>query len=166
MRTKTMYQIVSVVILAAVFLATSATAEEIVIKGQNIQQKAEVTMHSQSKDKKTGSGTYRNQGLTLLDNGGVAPYVNQGAFTYGKHGSHHSGFTVRTYPDGSTITTHYTGKARKGTPPLKREFEGTGKVIGGTGRFEGATGTATYKGGRYANGMSKTDLEFRIKLAQ
>ncbi len=164
MRTKTMCRMMFAVILSAVFVATNAMAEEVVVKGRNIQQKSESIMHSQSKDKKTGSGTYRSQGLTMLDSGEVIPFVNQGAFSYGKHGSHHRGYVVRTYPDGSTTTAQYEGTARKGTPPLKREWSGTGKVVGGTGRFDGATGTVTYKGGRYVNGMAVSEIELRITL--
>ena len=158
MRAKTLSQLM-VVVVGTLFVITSVYAEELVLKFRNVQQKNERIMHCQSEDKSSGSGTFRSQGLTFVEDGTVATYVSQGAFSYSKKGSWHTGFLVRTWEDGSTTTHHFTGQARKGTPPLLREWDGTAKIVDGTGRFEGATGTATYKGGRYANGMGVTEVE-------
>lgn len=162
---KTLYQIVAAG-LVTLLVVTGANAEELMLKYRNVQQKNDVTMHSQSEDKSTGSGTFRNQGLTFFEDGTVATYVSQGAFSYSEQGDWHTGFLVRTYPDASTTTGHYTGQSSKGTPPLVAEWEGTPQFIYGTGRFEGATGTGTYVGGRHTNGMSVSEIEAKMKMAE
>ncbi len=165
MRAKTLSQLM-VVVVGTLFVVTSAYAEQLVLKYRNVQQKNDVTMHRQSKDKSSGSGTFRSQGLTFVEDGTVATYVTQGAFSYSKKGSWHTGYVVRTWEDGSTTTHHYMGQSRKGTPPLVREWDGTATVVDGTGRFEGATGTSTYKGGRHANSMGVTEIETKVTLAK
>ena len=162
---KTLRQLM-VVGLGTLLVVTGAYAEELMLNFRNVQQKADDTMHSQSEDKSTGAGTYRTQGLTFLEDGTVATYVSQGAFSYSGKGSWHTGYSVRTYPDGSTTTGHFTGQSREGTAPLEVEWEGTAQFVDGTGRFEGATGTGTYVGGRYANGMSVTEVEAKFTLAE
>ena len=145
---------------------TSAYAADVLIKGRNVQQKSEVVIHQQAEDKSYGSGTYRTQGLTFLEDGKVATYVNQGAFSWDGGGSRHTGFTVRKYPDGAMMTVRYAGNSRKGEGQKVREWDGTAEVISGTGRFQDAKGHGTYEGGRYANGMAVTDWEMKAVLAQ
>ena len=65
-----------------------------------------------------------------------------------------------------TTTAHYSGKARKGTPALVSEWDGSATIIDGTGRFEGVAGDATYKGGRYANGMAVSDVENKMTIGE
>ena len=164
MRQKMLYRI-ALVGLGSLLWTTGAVAEEQVRKYRNVQESNDVTMHRQSEDKSEGSGTYRNQGLTFFEDGTVATYVSMGSFNYSPRGNWHSGYMVRTYSDGSTTTGHFTGQSHKGSPPFVAEWEGTARIIDGTGRFEGATGTGAYKGGRYANGMSVTEIESKIELA-
>lgn len=166
MCTKTTYQRLAVGIIIASLVATHAYAEQMVLKYRNVQQKNDVNMQHQSEDKSNGSGTYRSQGLTFFEDGSVATYVIQGSFSYSKNGSWHTGYLVRTYQDGSTTTGHFMGQAHKGTPPYVREWNGTVKVIDGTGKFKLATGDGTYKGGRYANGMGVSEIEMKMILSQ
>ena len=49
MRSKTLSQLM-VVVVGTLFVVTSAYAEQLVLKYRNVQQKNDVTMHSQSKD--------------------------------------------------------------------------------------------------------------------
>lgn len=150
----------------AFMAALTANAGEVLIKGRNVQQKNDVTIHHQAEDKSYGSGTFRSQGLTFMDDGQVTPYINQGSYSWDKGGSRHTGYTVRTYPDGSMATMHYTGNSRKGEAPMARQWSGTADLVSGTGRFEGAKGHGTYEGGRYANGMAVTDWELKAVLVE
>jgi hypothetical protein len=92
---------------------TSAHAAEVLFKGRNVQQKSEVVIHHQAEDKSYGSGTYRSQGLTFLEDAKVATFVNQGAFSWDGGVSRHTGFILRKYPDGSMTTARYVGTTRK-----------------------------------------------------
>ncbi len=150
----------------ALFSALTVHAGEVLIKGRNVQEKSDVTIHHQAEDKSYGSGTFRTQGLTFLDDGQVATYINQGSFSWDQGGGRHTGYAVRTYPDGSTTTNHYTGTSRKGEASMIRQWNGTADLVSGTGRFEGAKGHGTYQGGRYANGMSVTDWEMKAILVE
>ncbi len=64
----------------------------------------------------------------------------QGAFSRDASGGRHTGYNVRTYPDGSMTTLHYSGTSRKGEGQMVREWNGTAELVSGTGRFEGAKG--------------------------
>ncbi len=145
---------------------TSAHAAEVLFKGRNVQQKSEVVIHHQAEDKSYGSGTYRSQGLTFLEDAKVATFVNQGAFSWDGGVSRHTGFILRKYPDGSMTTARYVDTTRKSEGQKVREWNGAAEVISGTGRFEGAKGHGTYAGGRYANGMAVTDWELKAVLAE
>ncbi len=145
---------------------TSVHAADVLIKGRNIQQKNEVVVHQQAEDKSYGSGTYRSQGLTFFDDGKVIPFVTQGSFTWDGGGGRHTGFVVRKYPDGSMMTTQFSGTSRKGEEQMVRVWNGTADIVSGTGRYKGAKGHGIYEGGRYANGMGVTDWEVKAVLAE
>ena len=145
---------------------TSAHAAEVLMKGRNVQEKNDVVIHQQAEDKSFGSGSYGGQGLTFHDDAKVSTYINQGAFSWDSGGSRHSGYLVRTYPDGSMTTTRYAGTSSEGKGQKVREWNGTTQIVSGTGRFKGAKGHGTYTGGRYANGMAVTDWEMKAMLAQ
>lgn len=82
-------------------------------------------------DNATGHGThvgrYTLQGAETIN-------VVTGAITDGA-------FTI-TAADGSTLTGTYSGQA----PPDLSSYDVSGPVTGGTGRFEGATGSLTWHG--------------------
>lgn len=145
---------------------TSAYAADVSIKGRNIQEKNEVVVHQQAEDRSYGSGTYRSQGLTFFDDGNVLPFVTQGSFTWEGDAGRHTGFVVRKYPDGSMMTTHFSGTSRKGEGQMVRVWNGTADIVSGTGRYKGAKGHGTYEGGRYANGMGVTDWEIKAVLIE
>jgi hypothetical protein len=101
-------------------------------------------------------------GLAIQDDGQVGTFTNKGSYDRNKDAEHHQGYFVLTFPDGSTLTDHYQGNSWK-----EGEFtvwEGTGKVIAGTGRFENVKGDDSYQGRRYSNGMAIVDWEYNLVL--
>lgn len=142
--------------------AVPAQAAELTIKGKSYHSKPESTWVQIGDDKGHGIGTYETFGLAIQDDGQVGTFTNKGSYDSNKDAEHHRGYFVLTFPDGSTLTDHYQGNSWK-----EGEFtvwEGTGKVIAGTGRFENVKGDDSYQGRRYSNGMAIVDWEYNLVL--
>ena len=151
-----------ILVVALGLPAISAQAGEMILKARNVQSKAESSWKQIGEDENIGVGAYESIGLTFHEDGEVSTYVNKGTYDF-NHGSEtHRGYVVRTFPDGSTTTTKYEGRSEYGGESVT--WEGTFVYIAGTGKFEGITGEGTYKGTRYPNKMSVTDLEAKASL--
>jgi len=79
----------------------------------------------------------------------------------------HRGYDAETLASGEKVFTAYEGRTttvlKDGTPP-STTFEGRWWYTGGTGKFEGITGSGTYKGQASAAGLAYTfDGEYEIK---
>jgi hypothetical protein len=157
---------IAIALTTMLLALTSAHAADVLLKGRNVQQKNESVVNHQAKDKSYGSGTFRSQGLTILEDSKIATYVTQGAFSWGSGGAQHTGILVRKYPDGSMTTLNFSGTSRKGEGQRVQVWNGTADLVSGTGRFKGAKGHGTYEGGRYANGMGVTDWEVKAVLVE
>ena len=142
--------------------AVAAPAVELVMKGTNVQSKAETQWMQIGGNKEHGIGTYHSDGITFLDNGGIATFTDQGTYEWRDGTGKHRGYVIKTYPDGSTTMDRYQGTDKsKGDLVVS---EGTFTFDSGTGKFEGIKGKGTYKGTRYGNGMSITDYEAKVTV--
>lgn len=104
-------------------------------------------------------GVYRHEGVGLFPSGDKAAYVNVGEFdVYDRAGGPrtHQGYGKLEFADGSTITFQASGQeyfAKHGKLP---RVKGTGKFLGGTGRWQGIQGSLSFSGG-YVSGLKKDD---------
>ena len=64
------------------------------------------------------------------------------------------GYSVRTYPNGEKWFSKYEGK-----PVAKGHSKGTYIYNGGTGKYEGLSGSGTWESKRMAPGVSYTEAE-------
>ena len=151
-----------VLTLALLLPAVTAQAGEMVVKGKNVQSKAEAKWMQIGENKKHGIGTYHGVGLTFLDNGEIATYTDQGTYEWRNGIGTHRGYVIKTYPDGSTTVDRYQG-TDKSIGDLSVS-EGTFTFESGTGKFKGIEGKGTYKGTRYGNGMSIIDYEAKVTV--
>ncbi len=74
------------------------------------------------------------------------------------------GFITFTFPDGSTLATQMTGRAKKNLFDQSTAFHAALVVIGGTGTFQAANGTGTFTGGRDGKIGSPVNATFTISL--
>ncbi len=151
-----------VLVIALGIPAFAAQAGEMIFKFRNIQSKAESSWKQIGDDESRGVGAFESIGLTFHENGEVSTYVNTGTYDFNQGADTHRGYVVRTRSDGSTTTGTYEGRAKYGKD--SGTWEGTFTYIGGTGKFAGIKGEGTYKGTRYSNKMSVTDLEVKVSL--
>ena len=142
--------------------AFSAQAGEMIMKGQNVQSKAESSWKQIGDDESRGVGAYESIGLTFHENGEVSTFVNTGTYDFSQGSDTHRGYIVRTRADGSTTTGKYEGSAKYGKGSAT--WEGTFTYIGGTGKFAGIKGEGTYTGTRYSNKMSVSEFEAKVSL--
>ena len=94
-------------------------------------------------------GVVDARGLTFVENGDVGTYLNRILFDFTNGTGPHWGYGVTTFPDGSTMVIKFEGT----TTALEggaSSFQGTYIYVGGTGRFEGVQGKASYTGKRAA----------------
>ena len=83
------------------------------------------------------------KGLAYFENGDVAVYVNwwTGDVTKG-HGPN-QGYVLYTFEDGSTFVAKFESTQSPGPKGFALQ-KGSGKLIKGTGRFEGIQGDVTF----------------------
>jgi len=70
-----------------------------------------------------------------------------------------------TYADGSTLAVSMQGLARAGTD-ASTSFTATLGVVGGTGKYAGATGSGTFTGSRTTALGGKVSATFDVELPQ
>jgi hypothetical protein len=87
----------------------------------------------------------KRNGLVLFENGEVAKYNNWGTVDFKKVEGTVEGYTLWTFEDGSTILLKPVGSFQM-TPKGLSVFKGTGKVLKGSGRFEGIKGDVSFSG--------------------
>ena len=80
------------------------------------------------------------KGLALFENGEVAIYTNWSTLDFIKGNGSVQGYSILTYPDGSTTVHKIQGTIEAGIQKL------TGEFIRGTGKFEGIKGSLSITG--------------------
>ncbi len=88
-------------------------------------------------------GVWARRGLTIFDNGEVAPYSALGEFDVTKGNGTITGTDTTFFADGSSWSTTFKGKFSIGPNGLW-VIPHEGEFIKGTGRFEGISGTLVY----------------------
>ena len=88
-------------------------------------------------------GVWARRGLTIFDNGEVAPYSALGDFDITKGSGTISGTDTTFFADGSSWSTKFKGQFSIGSNGLW-VIPHEGEFIKGTGRFEGISGTLVY----------------------
>jgi CBS domain-containing protein len=104
---------------------------------------------------------YEQHGLTLLADGEIARFKNNGTSDCVNGEGVHRGYWITTFQGGSTTTTLYEGVSENTTEG--RIGTGTYKYVNGTGRFAGIQGTGSYRGTHYDT-MSIYEWEETITL--
>jgi hypothetical protein len=85
------------------------------------------------------------RGLGHFENGDVAVYANWWTVDTTKGGTATQGYALYTFEDKSTFAGKFEVTARPGPQGLPL-YKGIGKLINGTGRFEGIQGEITIEG--------------------
>jgi hypothetical protein len=95
-------------------------------------------------DKDTGS--YQRKGLAMFAGGEVVPLSIEGQMLSSEGGIQTSRLRiVYTFDDGSTLVQEGEGRSER-VSPTRALQSGTGRLVAGTGRYAGISGTTTSKG--------------------
>jgi len=90
--------------------------------------------------KAPANGIFERRGLVSFENGDVGIYLSRGTFTATPKGGTAEGFSQITHGDGSTVVSSFNLNFTKIPDTKLNTYTGTGKVVSGTGRFEGIQG--------------------------
>ena len=96
--------------------------------------------------KAPANGIFERRGMVSFENGDVGLYLARGTFTATPKGGTAEGFSQITHSDGSTVAQNYNLTFTKSPDTNLNTYTGTGKVVSGTGRFEGIQGENTITG--------------------
>ena len=96
--------------------------------------------------KAPANGVFERRGLVSFENGDVGIYLSRGTFKATPKGGTAEGFSQITHSDGSTIVSSFNLSFTKSPDTKLNTYTGTGKVVSGTGRFEGIQGENTVTG--------------------
>ena len=96
--------------------------------------------------KAPANGIFERRGLVSFENGNVGIYLSRGTFKATPKGGTAEGFSQITHSDGSTVVQNYNISYTKSPDTKLNIYTGTGKVVSGTGRFEGIQGENTVTG--------------------
>ena len=107
-------------------------------------------------------GSYEAKGVTLHSDGQTSTYIQTTVFDYLNGVGSHTGYKVRTYPDGAISTSTYRGTTKR--TERGRRISGTFEIKSGTGRLAGATGKGTYDGFSTKVDMNIIDWKGTIRI--
>ena len=96
--------------------------------------------------KAPANGIFERRGIVSIENGDVGLYLARGTFTATPKGGTAEGFSQITHSDGSSVVQNYNLTYTKSPDTKLNAYTGTGKVVSGTGRFEGIQGENTITG--------------------
>ena len=96
--------------------------------------------------KAPANGIFERRGIVSFENGDVGLYLARGTFKATPKGGTAEGFSQITHSDGSTVVQNYNLTYTKSSDTKLNTYTGTGKVVSGTGRFEGIQGENTITG--------------------
>jgi hypothetical protein len=96
--------------------------------------------------KAPANGIFERRGLVSFENGDVGIYLSRGTFKATPKGGTAEGFSQITHGDGSTVVSSFNLSFTKIPDTKLNTYTGTGKVVSGTGRFEGIQGENTVTG--------------------
>ena len=96
--------------------------------------------------KAPANGIFERRGIVSFENGDVGLYLARGTFKATPKGGTAEGFSQITHSDGSTVVQNYNLTYTKTPDTNLNIYTGTGKVVSGTGRFEGIQGENTVTG--------------------
>ena len=149
MKTKAWITIIGFVVLLVFATISLAGAKTVTEKGRTVYHMVKVEVIPVGDIPGHIVGVADARGLTFVENGDVATYLNRILFDFTNGTGPHWGYGVTTFPDGSTMVIKFEGT----TTALEggaSSFKGTYIYVGGTGRFEGVQGKASYTGKRAA----------------
>ncbi|MCK6427137.1 MAG: hypothetical protein L6Q75_18915 [Burkholderiaceae bacterium] len=102
------------------------------------------TSYIVSQDRTTGQ--FQRRGVALFANGDVATFTLSGQVTsYDPKVLTYNARITYTFEDGSTLQQEGSGRNEVTSPPRSIQ-QGSGRLVGGTGRFEGISGTTESTG--------------------
>lgn len=143
------------VLLAFVLCAPAVSADEFEASGRNVQFMTSLTWLPVGETGDHGIGTYEGEGITFLPDGEVATIIDRGTYELYRSDMTYQGFVIRTFTDGSTVTSRYHGVSWLDDEGV-RKGKGSAMYVGGTGRFAGVKGEGTFSGVSYGK-MSVSD---------
>ncbi len=102
------------------------------------------TSYIVSQDRTTGQ--FQRRGVAMFAGGEVATFTLAGQVTsFDPKVLTYNAKIVYTFEDGSTLQQEGSGRNEVTTPPRSMQ-QGSGRLVGGTGRFEGVSGTTVSTG--------------------
>jgi hypothetical protein len=101
---------------------------------------------------------------TASDPSGPVTVEMQASVDYTSGTGPFSGFVTFTFADGSVLGTRAEGLATRGADGAT-QFASTVGVLGGTGRYAGATGTGTFTGARASGVGQPVTITFSLTVA-
>ncbi len=107
------------------------------------------TLHTAGTDGSVAYGWNLLTGTATLDGAPVAVEM-LGNVSYVKGSGPFFGFVTSTFADGSTLGVQMQGTAVASADGSSTQFAATLGIVGGTGKYVGATGTGTFVGSRKA----------------
>jgi hypothetical protein len=108
-------------------------------------------------------GLFHYAGIAFLPDGSTGTTSSFGTFDVISSGGTSTGYQNIVFSDGSELWLKFTQETKESNP---RPRKGTAVVIGGKGRYAGATGNATYEGEATKpgpEGISYLDFVVNIK---
>ncbi len=109
------------------------------------------TSYIVSQDRTTGQ--FQRRGVAVFSSGDVATFTLSGQITsFSPKVMTYNVKMLYTLEDGSTLQQEGSGRNEVTTPPRNLQ-QGSGRLVGGTGRFEGVSGTTESTG----RALSETD---------
>jgi hypothetical protein len=159
-----MYRPILCTAAGAVILAMPSKADE-TLKLRNVEHPtSNQNQQWMAFDERQFVGVVRTEGVATFPDGSTGKTVGVGTYDIivGSGGTV-NGYGTLTFTDGSELWSKYTGTLKWGNS--KNMEIGTAIIIGGKGRYAGATGNATWEGEatRGANAVGEIDNVINIK---
>lgn len=111
------------------------------------------------------TGLYTRRGLAIFATGEVAPFTAQGQVRAGIGNSQTvTARIVYTFEDGSTIVQEGEALVERQSPTRSRQA-GVGRLVSGTGRFEGISGHTTSTGRGLTEWDNLTEFKAEYSIA-
>lgn len=155
----------SLVVLAAVALATPVRAESVTLDYQLVVHTDAVHQVEVPGQQGHVVGIASFRGLAIFDDGRIAQHVYAGGFDFVDGAGTFHGYARWVFDDGSELRSRYVGEAAA-LPDGGISFDGSHSDVTGTGIYAGAQGEGSFEGRRvdYLQQGGETYQRGRLEL--
>ncbi len=139
--------------LLRIGVVTLTAAAALLAAGPAVAESMSWTSTSYIVSQDRATGQFQRRGVAMFAGGEVATFTLAGQVTsFDPKVLTYNVKIVYTFEDGSTLQQEGSGRNEVTTPPRSAQ-QGGGRLVGGTGRFEGVSGTTESTG----RGLSEWD---------